>query len=119
MSILNAKKKGNPLLWNFSHFYIGIKYSTVTLHYILNTIFLPTLTHQCQTWALTKVLERKLVTCEMKCLWRAANKTKRDKLRIDVIRDTVGATPVLHHIEQQQIKWFGHLMRMSPDQPAL
>lgn len=86
---------------------------------LINAIFLPTLTYQCQTWSLTKDLERKLVTCEMKCLRKAVNKTRRDMIRNEEIRDKVGTTPVLQHIEQQQIKWFGHLTRMPPSQPAL
>ena len=86
---------------------------------LINSIFLPTLTYQCQTWTLTKSLERKLTTCEMKCLRRAANKTRRDKIRNEVIRETVGATSVLNFIEQQRIKWFGHLNRMPTNQPAL
>ena len=85
----------------------------------LECIFTPTLTYQCQTWPMTKTLERKLVTCEMRCLRRAANKTRRDMIRNEVIRSTVGTTPVLQHVEQQRIKWFGHLVRMPPSQPAL
>ena len=64
-------------------------------------------------------LERKLVTCEMKCLRKAVNKTKRDKIRNEVIRDMAGAKPVLQHIKQQQVKWFGHITRMPINQPAL
>ena len=86
---------------------------------LINSIFLPTLTYQCQTWTLTKTLEQKITTCEMKCLRRAVNKTRRDKIRNEVIRDLVGATPALQHIEQQRIKWFGHLIRMLTNQPAL
>ena len=86
---------------------------------LINAIFLPTLTYQCQTWPLTKALEQKLVTCEMKCLRKAVNKTRRDMMRNEVIRDMAGATPVLHYIEQQRTKWFGHLTRMPPNQPAL
>ena len=67
----------------------------------------------------SSALQRKLVTCEMRCLRRAANKTRRDKIRNETIRDMVGTTPGLQHIEQQKKKWFGHLMRMPPKQPAL
>ena len=35
---------------------------------IINSIFLPKLTYQCQTWSMIKPLERKLTTCEMRCL---------------------------------------------------
>ena len=93
--------------------------STSTKAKLINAIFLPTLTYQCQTWSLTKDFERKLVTCEMKCLRKAVNKTRWDKIRNEVIRDTEGAKPVLQHIKQQQIKWFGHITRMPINQPAL
>ena len=93
--------------------------STSTKAKLTNAIFLPTLIYQCQTWSLTKDLKRKLVTCEMKCLRKAVNKTRRDKIRNKVIRDMVGAKPVLQHIKQQQIKWFGHITRMPINQPAL
>ncbi|GFS19314.1 reverse transcriptase-like protein [Elysia marginata] len=85
---------------------------------LINSIFLTTLTYQCQTWPLTQGLKNKLVTCEMRCLRKVVNKTRRDKIRNEVIRAQVGATPVLQHVENQQIKWFGHLMRMPTDQPA-
>ena len=55
----------------------------------------------------------------MKCLRKAVNKTKRDKIRNEVIRDMAGAKPVLQHIKQQQVKWFGHITRMPINQPAL
>ena len=95
------------------------QHSTSTKAKLFNAIFLPTLTYQCQTWSLTKDLERKLVTCEMKCLRKAVNKTRRDKIRNEVIRDMAGAKPVLQHIKQQQVKWFGHITRMPINQPAL
>ena len=55
----------------------------------------------------------------MKCLRKAVNKTRRDKIRNEVIRDMAGAKPVLQHIKQQQIKWFGHITRMPINQTAL
>ena len=70
---------------------------------IINSISVPILTYQCQTWAMAKPLERKMTTCEMRCLRKAVNKTKRD---------------MIHHIQQQKIKWFGHLIRLSIHHPA-
>ena len=86
---------------------------------MISAIFVPTLTYQCQTWALTKRLESKLTTCEMRCLRRAAGKTRRDHIRNETIRQMVGTKPVMEHVAQQRIKWFGHLTRMQPSQPAL
>ena len=74
---------------------------------IINSIFLPTLTYQCQTWTLTKPLERKITTCEMRC-FRKAVKIKRDMIPNTKIREMVGTKIINHHIQQQRIKWFGH-----------
>ena len=41
---------------------------------IINSIFVPTLTYQCPTWTMTKPLERKTTTSELRCLRKAVNK---------------------------------------------
>ncbi|XP_035685396.1 uncharacterized protein LOC118422000 [Branchiostoma floridae] len=63
--------------------------------------------------------ERKLTSCEMRVLRRAAGKTKRDRLRNEVVRELVGTKPVLQFIAKQRVQWFGHLMRLPTTQPAL
>jgi hypothetical protein len=86
---------------------------------LINSTFIPSLTYQCQTWTLNKAQKQKITTTEMKCLRRAAGKTIRDKIRNEEIRKVVGATPVNDFINQQRIRWFGHLVRMPVTQPAL
>ena len=89
-----------------------------TKRQIINAIFIPTLCYQGQTWALTKEQERKITTCEMRCLRKAVNKTRRDHVRNEDIRRTVGTTPAIRFIEKQRLKWFGHLVRMNPNTPV-
>ncbi|XP_072022556.1 uncharacterized protein [Amphiura filiformis] len=72
----------------------------------------------CQTWTLNKRTTQKLITCEMRCLRRAANKSRRDKIRNEDIRKMVGTTPITEYVAKQQVRWFGHFMRMAPSQPA-
>ena len=84
---------------------------------IINSIFLPTLTYQCQTWTMTKPLER-ISTCEMRCLRKAVNKTRKDMIPNTKIREMVGTKSIHHHIQQQRIKWFGHLTRLPIQHPA-
>ena len=55
---------------------------------------------------------------EMRCLRRAVNKTRRDKIKNIKIREMVGTTSILHHIQQQRIRWFGYPTRMAPHQLA-
>ena len=52
--------------------------------------FVPTLTYQCQTCTMTKPLERKITTCEMRCLRKAVNKTRRDIIPNTNIGEMVG-----------------------------
>ena len=85
---------------------------------LIKSIFRPTLTYQSQTWTPTRSLEREITTCEMPCLRRAVNKTRRDTFKNTNIREMVGTTPILRHIQQQRIRWFGHLTRMAPHQLA-
>ena len=80
---------------------------------LIESIFRPALTYQNLTWTLAKTLERKITTCEMRCLRRAVNKTRRDKIKNTKIREMVGTT-ILDHLQQQRIRWFGHLTRKAP-----
>ena len=86
---------------------------------LIDSIFIPTLTYQCQTWTLTKGLGGKITTCEMRCLRRAVNKTRRDTIRNEHTREMIGITPAHHYIQQQRIKWFGHMTSMAIYQLAL
>ena len=81
---------------------------------IINSIFVPALTYQCQTWTRTKPLEHKITTCEMRCSRKAVNKTRRDMIPSEM----VGTKSIHHHIKQQRIKWFGHLTRLPIQHPA-
>ena len=83
---------------------------------MINCIFQPVLCYQCQTWSISKRQTNKITTCEMRCLRKTMNVTRRDRIRNSDIRKTVGTTPCNLHIEQQQMKWFGHLMRMEHSQ---
>lgn len=86
---------------------------------LINSIFQTTLCYQSQTWTLTKSHKAKIEVCEMRCLRRAANISIRDRVRNEDIRKIVGTTPCMNYIERQKVKWFGHLVRMHPDQLPL
>lgn len=92
---------------------LNCKHVTLTTKRALfNTIFLPTLCYQCQTWTMTSHDRRKITTTEMKCLRRILGVTRRDRIRNEEIRKRVGTTPILTYIKRQQVKWFGHVSRM-------
>ena len=116
--IENRIQKANNVSYQLA---LLLKHSDIpmeTKSKIMNSIFVPTLTYQCQTWTMTKPLERKITTCEMRCLRKAVNKPRRDMIPNTKIREMVGTKSIHHHIQQQRTKWFGHLTRLPIQHPA-
>ena len=84
---------------------------------IINSIFVPTLTYQCQTWTMTKPLERKITTCDMRCLRKAINKTRRDMIPNTKIREIVGTKsmqPPSFSTAEDQMVWTSHKTANTP-----
>ena len=62
---------------------------------LFNTIFLPTLCYQCQTWTLDSRTIHKINTTEMKCVRRMIGVSLRDKIRNEELRKQLGITSTL------------------------
>ena len=52
----------------------------------------------------------------MRCLKKPINVTRRDRFKNDTIRTLIGTEPLQEYINRQQIKWFGHIIRMMPNE---
>ena len=78
--------------------------SIATKRAIYNTIFLPTLCYQCQTWTMTAKVEKQITTTEMRFLRRILNVSRKDRIKNDDIRRRVGVKPVLDYIQKQKVK---------------
>ena len=79
---------------------------------VYKSTFVPTLTYGCESWTLTEKSKSKLQAMEMRFLRKADNKTRRDRIRNTSIRKSLNVNPLLHTIQNQQLRWFGHLQRM-------
>lgn len=80
---------------------------------IYESVLLPMLTYGCESWVLTEKLKQKIITCEMKILRKIAGVTRLDKIRNDRIRSDLNVISAVQKIEQQQLRWFGHIVRMN------
>ena len=81
---------------------------------IYSTILRPVLLYGSETWTLTKKLKSKIQACEMRILRLIFGVTKRDKIRNETIRNSLNVQSILTIIEKNQLRWFGHILRM-PD----
>ena len=51
--------------------------------------------------------------CEMRFLRKIEGKTRRDRIRNKIIRETVGVQPIQEYVERSQLRWYGHVNRMD------
>ena len=81
----------------------------------MNTIFLLTLTYQCQMYALTKSQQRKIATSEIEVPSIRQRHTWSAKRR----REIVEVMPIHKYIEYQRMKCFGHpVTKMTRHRPT-
>nr|CAH7736900.1 unnamed protein product [Callosobruchus chinensis] len=85
---------------------------------VYKTIFRPVLTFGSESWLLSDRQKSKIQALEMKYLRGVKGVTRRDKIRNEVIRSELGVKSVLQKIEENQLKWFGHLVRMDVTRPV-
>uniref|UniRef100_A0A669EXX2 Reverse transcriptase domain-containing protein n=1 Tax=Oreochromis niloticus TaxID=8128 RepID=A0A669EXX2_ORENI len=81
---------------------------------IYRSIYVPTLTYGHELWVVTERTRSRIQAAEMSFLRRVAGLSLRDRVRSSAIREGLRVEPLLLHIERSQLRWFGHLTRMSP-----
>ncbi|KAF6215611.1 hypothetical protein GE061_010367 [Apolygus lucorum] len=81
---------------------------------VFKTIYTPTLTHSSESWALSSKHRSRLQAVEMRYLRKVEGKTRRDRVRNQTIRSSLDVQPLQTKIEEAQLRWFGHVVRM-PD----
>ena len=88
--------------------------SMITKTQIIKAVFTPTLLYQSENWTLTSKARQMLTTTEMRCLRKAAGKTRMDKIRNEEIRRRVNMQPAEQTANKNKIRWWSHIKRMAP-----
>ena len=84
----------------------------ITKTQIIKAVFTPNLLYQSDNWTLTSKERQMLTTTQMRCLRKAAGKTKMDK--IEEIRRRVNMQPAEQTANKYKIRWWAHIKRMAP-----
>lgn len=82
---------------------------------IYKTILRPVLTYGSETWTLTTRLKSKIQAAEMRVLRLIKGVTRRDRLSNDDIRNELNIESILEFVERNQLRWYGHVMRMEEE----
>jgi len=79
------------------------------------SVYVPTLTYGHELWVVTERTRLRIQAADMSFLRRVAGLSLRDRVRsCSDIRRELGVEPLLLHVESSQLRWFGHLIRMTP-----
>ena len=79
---------------------------------IYTGILRPMMLYASETWSTTTKTRSRLNAAEMRVLRLIYGVTLRDRVRSEHIREQLRIAPVTKIIERNQLRWFGHVMRM-------
>ena len=82
---------------------------------ILNTVLTPTLTYGSERLVMKSADRSRTQEAEMRQPRAMVGKTRRDRIRTEDIRKSVGVCSVLNKIDAGQLRWLGHLERMEEE----
>ena len=91
--------------------------SMITKTQIIKAVFTPTRLYQSENGNLTSKERQMLTTTEIRCLRKAAGKTRMDKIRNEEIRRRVNMQPAEQTANKNKIRWWSHIKRMAPTAP--
>ena len=81
----------------------------VTKTHIIKAVFTPTLLNQSENWTIASKERHMLTTTYMRCLRKAAGKTRMDKIRNEEIRRRVNMQPAEQTANKNEIRWRSHI----------
>lgn len=117
---INERISGASKLYHaLSSSFIGKKeISRKTKMTVYKTIYRPILTYGSESWVLTNRTKSRIQAMEMKYLRRVKGITRKDRIRNEVVREELGIESIDETIENNKLKWFGHMTRMTNKRPV-
>ena len=79
----------------------------------------PKLVYRCETWTTLKRHESKLQAFEMMCLRRFEGVTRKDRVRNEEVRRTLGQEAVIDIVKEKQRRWKDKVEAMSASEDRL
>ena len=82
---------------------------------IYKSLFRPILTYGHESWIMTERTRSRVQAAEMRFLRRIFGVTRMDQVRNTLIREAINVEPLLLWVEKSQLRWRGHVERMSSE----
>jgi len=78
----------------------------------------PALLYGTECWATKRQHINKMSVAEMRMLRWMCGKTRKDRIRNEIIREKVGATKIEDKMRENRLRWYGHIQRRHLDVPV-
>ncbi|MES6371410.1 hypothetical protein U6J70_12350, partial [Cutibacterium acnes] len=73
------------------------------------TAIRPAMLYGVECWATNKQQVHKMSVAEMRMLRWMSGKTRKDKIRNEFIRGSLGVAPIGDKMRESRLRWFGHV----------
>ena len=68
-----------------------------------------------ETWATTKVLEKKISSCDQQMLRHMAHVQWEDRVTTEEVRRRYGVKDIMDVLKRNRMRWYGHVRRRDND----
>lgn len=75
------------------------------------TVVRPAMMYGSECWAIDKTMERKMSVAEMRMLRWMSGVTRKDRIRNEYIRGSIGVAPIIDKMRENRLRWLGHVLR--------
>ena len=99
-------------IWRASNVDLDLKIN------IFSAAVISILLYGCESWVMTPTIENQLNTFGTKCLRAILRISLLDHITNAELHRRSGLRPIADIARKRQLKWLGHSLRRSPDEPA-
>ena len=99
-------------LWKSPHIFIATKVK------LFNTTCVTILLYGCESWVISQDMENKINVFATSCYRVKLNIKRIDHVLNPTVYSMTNTVPLIHLARHRQLKFLGHILRMSKEEPA-